>query len=97
MTAVIRSKEFWTPRRLLMAGASPGRRPGRLPGGHIADRVDLRKAIALCPSCVGKFNKERAEYVTKPNLPFVRGRCDGCGQYSPHSHLFVHYSLVQTL
>ena len=96
MTAVIRGKDFWTPRKLLFAGASPGRRPGRLAGGHIADRVDLRKAIALCESCVGKFDNERVDYVTKPNLPFVRGSCDGCGQYSPRSHLFVHHSLTQT-
>lgn len=80
-----------------MAGASPGRRPGRLPGGYIADRVDLRKAIALCDGCVGKFDNERVDYVTKSNLPFVCGRCDGCQQFTPRGHLFVHHTLACTL
>lgn len=96
MTVALHTKP-WTGRRRLMDARSPGIRSGRLPGGHIADRVDLRKAITFCPSCLPKFNAERAEYVTKRNLPIVRGRCDGCMQYTGHGRLLVHYSLASTL
>lgn len=95
--AIVRSKTFWTPFRRLMAGQSPGRRPGRLPGGHIDDRVGMRKAISLCQYCVGKFNAAKVGYTTKPNLPFVGGRCDGCQQFTPRGHLFVHHTLVCNL
>lgn len=96
MTAVVHSKQWWTPRRLLMESVSPGRRPGRLPGGHITDRADLKKAIALCVDCLPKFNATGAGYVTKANLPFVSGRCDGCNQYTPRGHLLVHHTLANT-
>ena len=95
--AVLKSREFWTPQRLLWAGRSPGRRPGRLPGGHIADRVALRKAVTLCRDCLPKFNRRNTGYVTKPNLPFVQGRCDGCQQFTPRGHLFVHHTVVCNL
>lgn len=92
--AIIRSeRSFWTPRKRLMAGRSLGRRPGRLPGGRIDDLVGMRKAIMLCLDCVGKFDKKGADYATKPNLPFVRGRCDGCERYANRAHLFVHHSI----
>ena len=95
--AVVHSERtFWTPRKRLMAGRSPGRRPGRLPGGHIDDRVGMRKAISLCRDCRPKFNAEAADYITKPNLPFVRGRCDGCQRYANRMHLLVHHSLRST-
>lgn len=98
MTAIIHSEtDYWTPRKRLFAGQSPGRRPGRLPGGHIADRAALRKAITLCRDCVGKFNAASVGYVTKSNLPFVQGRCDGCSQFTPMGHLLVHHTLVRNL
>ncbi len=94
MTAVIKSADYWTPQRRLAAGASLGRRPGRLPGGHIADRVDLKKAITLCRSCLPNFDSATNGYVTKRSLPFVQGRCDGCDQFTPNGHLLLHHSLA---
>jgi len=95
--AVTHGKEFWTPERRLMAGRSPGRRPGRLPGGHIDDRIGMRKAISLCRDCRPKLDAENVGYVTKPNLPFVRGRCDGCQRYVNRMHLLVPETLANTL
>jgi hypothetical protein len=65
-----------------------------LPGGHVLDRADLRKALILCRDCLPKFNALAAGYVTKRNLPFVRGRCDGCQQYTGRGHLLVHHTLA---
>lgn len=97
MIAVLKGKDFWTPMKRLMATASPGRGKGRLPGGHVLDRADLFKSLVLCGNCVGKFNAGRAGYVTKANLPFVRGRCDGCQQHTPRGHMLVHHSFANTL
>ncbi len=93
--AILKGKDFWTPQRRLLTYADTGRRPGRLPGGHVGDCEDLLKAIILCADgCVKKFNAKRAEYVVKRNLPFVRGKCDGCGQFTPSGRLLVHYTLA---
>jgi hypothetical protein len=92
--ALLKGADHWTPQRRLAAGVAPGRRPGRLPGGHVADRADLRKAITLCDSCLPKFNAASAEYVTKDNLPFVQGACDGCQRFTPRGHLLVHRSVA---
>lgn len=90
-------KTFWTPVRRLMAARSPGRRPGRLAGGHVADRADLKKAILLCRDCLPKFNSTRAGYVTKRNLPRASGRCDGCQTFVPLANLLVHHTLANLL
>ncbi len=94
MSAVIHSDQYWTSQRRLMAGRDTGRRPGRLPGGHVSDLADLLKAICLCPDCVGKFNSAAAGYVRKKNLPMVYGRCDGCNCDDGLNHLLVHYTLA---
>ncbi len=94
---LLKGKDFWTGPRRLSASASPGRRPGRLPGGHIGDRADLRKAITLCDDCLPKFSSAKAGYVTKRNLPFVRGRCDGCNHYTERGHLLVHHTLANLM
>ncbi len=91
---VIRGESFWTPARRLFAGQSPGRGKGRLPGGHVGDREDLKKALLFCQGCVRKFNHIRAGYTKKRNLPVVRGRCDGCQEYTPQGHLMVHHTLA---
>ncbi len=78
----------------LDAARDPGRPSGRSPGSHVVDLSDLMKAITLCRSCVKKFNSASAGYVTKRNLPFVRGRCDGCQEYTERGHLLVHHSLA---
>lgn len=95
MAAVLKGRDYWTPQRRLMAGASPGRRPGRLAGGHVLDLSDLKKAIMLCPSCLPKFNQRAAGYVTKTNLPFARGECDGCDSFCERAHLLVHHTLAK--
>lgn len=87
----------WTPQRRVAAGESKGRPRGRLPGSYIHDRVGLRQGVALCRSCVRKFNAESVDYVTKKNLPVVMGRCDGCQEHSLQNHLFVHQSLASNL
>ncbi len=95
MANVIHSeKTYWTPQRRLMSGTARGRRPGRLPGGHIADLVDLKKAITLCGNCQPKFNAVKSGYVTKLNLPVVQGRCDGCSQFTPNGRLLVHHTIA---
>lgn len=92
---IIRSdKTYWTPTRRLWAGASQGRKRGRLPGGHVMDLSDLLKAIMLCESCVKKFPSAKVGYVTKRNLPITSGRCDGCQQYAARCHLLVHHTLA---
>ena len=58
------------------------------------DRADLKKALTLCGDCLGKFDKAKAGYVTKKNLPFVQGRCDGCQHFTGHGHLLVHHTLA---
>lgn len=92
--AVLKGPQHWTPRRRLEAGAAQGRRPGRLPGGHVMDLAELFKAIILCPDCVGKFPAARCGYVQKRNLPVVRGRCDGCSGYTPQGTLLVHHQMA---
>lgn len=94
MFNIVRGASHWTPRRLLAASVAPGRRPGRLAGGHVIDLADLRKAIVLCHDCKQKFSARRHDYVSKSNLPFVSGRCDGCDRYSPMAVLFVHHTLA---
>ena len=95
--AVLKGKNFWTPRRRVLASLDTGRKPGRLPGGHVMDLSDLQKAITLCPDCVGKFPSAKAGYVAKKNLPFVRGKCDGCKGYTPRGHLLVHHTMANLL
>jgi hypothetical protein len=95
MTAAVhKSREYWTPQRRLAAGEAPSRRPGRLPGGHVADLADLLKSIVLCPDCVGKFAAAKAGYVIPKNLPIARGTCDGCNGYTPQGTVLVHHTLA---
>lgn len=95
MAAIIRSEKDITPRERVMFGASPGRRKGRTEGGHVIDLSDLKKAISLCGSCLPRFNHVKHGYVAKRNLPFVRGRCDGCEQYHPQMRLLIHHTLAE--
>lgn len=92
-----RDKSYWTPRRLVEAGESKGRPAKRLPGAWIDDLAALGKTIALCPTCMPKFNARAYNYTHKPNLPFVADRCDGCKQFHPRNRLFVPPNLVSNL
>jgi hypothetical protein len=93
---VIRAESSYTPRERAKRAEDPGRPTRRLAGGYIDDLAALHKAIALCLSCAPKFNAAHYGYATKRNLPFVRGQCDGCGQYSPQARLFLHHSEMRT-
>lgn len=98
MVAVVHSeKTFWSPRKRLMAGQSQGRRPGRLPGGHVGDKTDLMKAVMLCDLCAPKFNADKAGYTTKPNIPRAHGRCDGCQEFPRLCVLLVPHKFVCNL
>ena len=94
MTAVIHQ---WTPREKLDASEIMGRPRGRVAGGYIADRVGLKQGVALCPNCTPKFNALKVDYVTKSNLPYVAGYCDGCGDHADQNHLYVHKSFASNL
>lgn len=66
-------------------------RADRLAGGYIADKAALKKAICLCLSCAPKFAALKHGYVTKKNIPFVRGMCDGCREWCDPLRLFLHH------
>jgi len=69
------------------------RRPSRarlLAGTRVGDMVALKRAIALCPMCINKFDVRRNGYVQRPTMPFVRGKCDGCRQHSDQNHFLFH-------
>lgn len=83
----------WSPQDLLMAGKSPGPK-GQSAGSFVLDRADLKKAITLCSSCLPKFNTRSTGYITKRNLPFVQGRCDGCQTFVNRGHLLVHHTMA---
>lgn len=97
--AVIHSEEHhWgVGGRRLMAGLAPGRRQGQLPGSHVLDLADLKKALMLCNSCLPKFNSASYGYVSKSNIPFVKGRCDGCSKMFNRMRLLVHNTMACTL
>lgn len=92
----IRNEREFTIRDKLSVIEDRGRRPGRLPGGHIDDRAAIKQAILLCRDHVSKFNAAAYGYVTKSNLPRAIARCDACGVPGP-CRLFVHHSLSQGL
>lgn len=87
--AIVRSEREITPRMRLKFSVAPGRPQGRTAGSHIDDLAALGKAIWLCPTDARKFNFIRYEYAHKRDMPFVRGACDGCGQYHPACVMFV--------
>lgn len=70
-----------------------GRKPGTTAGSYIDDLTALHKTVWLCWSCRGKFNHKNAGYFYEKNLR-VTGRCDGCKEHRPNSHLFIHESLI---
>ena len=89
----ILGEKNWTPQMKLKDSQVKGPR-GQTAGSYVMDRADLKKALTLCPGCVQKFDIKGAGYTTKKNLPFVRGRCDGCQTYVDRGHLLVHQSLA---
>jgi hypothetical protein len=95
--AIVHSEKEITNTQRLAWGEDPGRRPGRTVGGHIDDMVALTQSVVLCPSCRPKFDAKRNGYITKRNLPFVSGRCDGCENYHPRMHLLVDRKFASTL
>src|SRR5262245_43443295 len=92
--AIITSEKEMTPRMRLKTNLDQGRKQGQMAGSYIADLASSKKAIWLCPSHAGKFNKNRYEYVRRPGMPIVNGFCDGCREHHPECRLFMHHSLV---
>ena len=72
---------------------APGRKPGTTSGTYVGDLVAMAKTIWLCWSCRYKFDHKTAGYFYEKNLR-VTGRCDGCKEHRPDSHLFIHESLI---
>lgn len=90
---IIRSEKELAPRDRLKFGIVPGPRR-QSAGSYVLDRVDLKKAVTLCRSCLPKFDARRYQYATKRNLPRVRGRCDGCQNHCEQGTMLVHRSLA---
>lgn len=90
MTALITLDRNRSPRDRAQIAASRGRAPRQLAASYNADLAALGKAIVLCGACVGKFDADKNGYVTEHNIPFVRGRCDGCNDPVDQGRLFLH-------
>lgn len=78
-----------TPREILRYSMARGKSMGVTAGSYIDDLVALGKALSLCVLCVRKFDAAAAGYAQRSNLPFARGRCDGCGQFSEQNSLLL--------
>jgi hypothetical protein len=83
-----------TPQRRLQANEAPGRKVGRLAGGHISDLAALKHCLTLCPECRKKFNHVRNDYVLWRREWFVVAHCDGCRELNPRCLAFIHESTV---
>ena len=73
--------------------ARSGAPKGRLGGGWLADLAALEKAIVLCDFCVRKWNPHAYEYERRDPFPgqrYVKGPCDGCGQFAYQAELHLH-------
>lgn len=92
MVAILK---YSNPTRLQRALLSEdrGMNSGRLRGGYVADLVALKKAVTLCTDsvapCWKKFNAKAENYVVSRTIPMVRGKCDGCGQYSNLARMYL--------
>ena len=92
MVAILK---YSNPTRLQRALLSEdrGMNSGRLRGGYVADLVALHKAVTLCTDsvspCWKKFNAKANGYVISSRIPMVRGKCDGCGQYSNLARMYL--------
>ena len=90
-------KPTWTKRDLLKASEDPGRPRRQLGGTYIGDMIALKKALQFCATCSRKFEPAKAGYISKRNIPFVRGKCDGCGDHHDRMRLLVHHTLASGL
>ena len=85
MVAILKVR---TAAELLACFEDRGKPTKRLTGGYIDDLVSLGRCVWLCSACTPKFASAHVGYVTKTNLPTVRGNCDGCRDFG-HNTLFV--------
>jgi len=65
---------------------------GMTAGSHIADLGALAKLIQLCEFCKPKFNARKNHYEVWRRETYVRGACDGCGQFTLHGVAYIHQS-----
>ena len=71
-----------TPRELFKRKiVSHGKKVKTTAGSHVTDMAELGRCLVLCMLCESKFNKRKYGYQRARDLPVVRGKCDGCGQY----------------
>ena len=95
MTTILVPKS-WSRKDILKSYEDPGRKTGMPVGSHISDLIALRKAISLCPLCVGKFNPKRYEYehLTSPEIGvYSIANCDACRATDPRCKTYIHASL----
>ncbi len=92
MVAILKYTNL-TPLARTMLSEDRGMNSGRLRGGYVADLVALNKAVVLCTDnvsrCWKKFNAKANKYVLSRTVPMVRGKCDGCGQYSNLARMYL--------
>jgi hypothetical protein len=72
-----------------------GRRVGQSAGSYMDDLSCQYAAIWLCWECRHKFDHKGAHYFYEKNMR-VTGRCDGCRELRPNSHLFIHESTIHS-
>jgi hypothetical protein len=75
---------------LALAEVPSGPKSGTLAGSHVADLTGLSKMVVLCEFCNPKFNPRKNHYEVWRHETYVRGGCDGCGQYTLHGRAFIH-------
>lgn len=74
-----------------VVAASVGPR-GKLAGTHIDDQVQQAALVQFCEFCNPKFNPKKNHYEVWRRETYIRGLCDGCGQYTLHGTAFIHQS-----
>ena len=89
---IIAKKQSAVRKRLKQIEAF-GRKIGQPAGSYMDDLSSQWKTIWLCWECRHKFNYKGAHYFYEKNIR-VTGRCDGCRELRPDSHLFIHESRI---
>lgn len=95
MTYIVRAEKHMTAHDWADTAVDPGRPKNQLAGTYMGDLVALQKAIAVCDGCFRKWRPGQNSYVSKRNIPFVRGTCDGCGERFDRMRLFVHKAVAK--
>ena len=65
---------------------------GKLAGTHVGDLTAQAALVQFCEFCNSKFNPRKNQYEPWRRETYIRGLCDGCGQYTLHGVAFIHQS-----